>query len=341
MITTRQEAILNIIVSDYIKIANPIASDQIVAHYDLGVSSATIRNDVAELEEAGYLSRPHSSAGAIPLDKAYRFYVESMDIGIMPSVPQHIQSYVKRRLLQSERDIEQRVKFAANMLSDLVGNVAISTYPQAKVSTIRHLEVIPLHEFVAMIIVVLGQTKLKRQIIRFDEPIDRTQIEFSSNKIREAALGLTSKGINYQMPTLNALENSLLEIVLSILKAEDEDQYKDGYIHGLGNILSQPEFSQNSKLQAFLEGLETGAVVQTIVEETPIGEVVRVIIGRENRDDVLQHFGIVISQYGIPNEIVGTISAIGPTRMEYFKAIGSVKFISSVMTDLVEDVLAV
>ena len=341
MITARQEAILNIIVSEYIKIANPIASDQIVGHYDIGVSSATIRNDMAELEEAGYLSRPHSSAGAIPRDEAYRVYVESKRNNTTSNIPQHIQTYVKQRLLQSERDIEQQIKLAANTLSDLVGNMAISTYPRAKVSKIRHLELIPLQEFVVMLIVVLGQTKLKRQIIRFKEPIDRSQIELSGNKIRKVALGLTSKGINTKGPNLTDLEQNILEVVQSILIAEDEGHYKDVHIHGLGNILSQPEFSQNSKLQTFLEGLETGTVVQTIVEETPNGELVKVIIGRENRDNVLQPFGIVLCPYGIPNEVVGTICAIGPTRMEYFKAIRSVKFISSIMTDLVEGVLAV
>ena len=341
MITPRQKAILNIIVSDYIKIANPIASDQIVGHYDIRVSSATIRNDMAELEEAGYLSRPHSSSGAIPRDKAYRVYVESKGNSLASTIPQHIQAYVKRRLLQSDRDIEQQIKIASNTLSNLVGNMAISTYPQAKVSKIRHLELIPLQEFVVMLVVVLGQTKLKRQIIRFKEPIDRSQIEQSGNKIRKVALGLTSEGIKTKRPNFTDLEQDILEVVQSILKSEDEGHYKDVHIHGLANILSQPEFSQNSKLQAFLEGLETGTVVQAIVEETPNGELVKVIIGRENRDNVLQPFGIVICPYGIPNEVVGTICAIGPTRMEYFKAIRSVKYISSIMTDLVEGVLAV
>ena len=216
MITARQEAILNIIVSEYIKIANPIASDQIVGHYDIGVSSATIRNDMAELEEAGYLSRPHSSAGAIPRDEAYRVYVESKRNNTTSNIPQHIQTYVKQRLLQSERDIEQQIKLAANTLSDLVGNMAISTYPRAKVSKIRHLELIPLQEFVVMLIVVLGQTKLKRQIIRFKEPIDRSQIELSGNKIKKVALGLTSKGINTKGVGSNVIATSLSFFARSI-----------------------------------------------------------------------------------------------------------------------------
>ena len=166
MVTPRQETILNIIVSNYIRSASPIASDQIVGNYDLGVSSATVRNEVGELEEAGFLSRRHTSAGAIPEDKAYRFYVESI-MGVEEGhISPRTRASVRKQLIDVEREIDDWANVAAGILAGLVGNMAIATFPRAKESRIRHLELVHLQDLASMLIVVLEQARLRRQIIR-------------------------------------------------------------------------------------------------------------------------------------------------------------------------------
>ena len=338
MVTPRQEAILNIIVSNYIRTASPIASDQIVGNYDLGVSSATVRNEVGELEAAGFLSRPHTSAGAIPEDKAYRFYVESI-MGVEEGhISPRTRASVRKQLIDVEREIDDWANVAASILAGLVGNMAIATFPRAKESRIRHLELVHLQDLVSMLIVVLEQARLRRQIIRLKEPVDLAEIESSSNKVKSEIVGLTRREIQSKVMNLTPLEENLLEAINSILTEEDRNIYRDSYVDGLRNLLGQPEFAENEKVRALVEGIEGGSLVQAILDETPQGEVVRVVIGRENRDDALQPLSVVICQYGIPDEVVGSVSAVGPTRMEYSKAIAGVKFISSVMSDLVEGV---
>ncbi len=338
MVTPRQETILNIIVSNYIRSASPIASDQIVGNYDLGVSSATVRNEVGELEEAGFLSRRHTSAGAIPEDKAYRFYVESI-MGVEEGhISPRTRASVRKQLIDVEREIDDWANVAAGILAGLVGNMAIATFPRAKESRIRHLELVHLQDLASMLIVVLEQARLRRQIIRLKEPVDLAELESSSNKVKSEIVGLTRKEIQSKVMNLTPLEESLLEAINSILTEEDRNIYRDSYVDGLRNLLGQPEFAENEKVRALVEGIEGGSLVQAILDETPQGEVVRVVIGRENRDDALQPLSVVICQYGIPDEVVGSVSAVGPTRMEYSKAIAGVKFISSVMSDLVEGV---
>jgi heat-inducible transcriptional repressor len=338
MVTPRQETILNIIVSNYIRSASPIASDQIVGNYDLGVSSATVRNEVGELEEAGFLSRRHTSAGAIPEDKAYRFYVESI-MGVEEGhISPRTRASVRKQLIDVEREIDDWANVAAGILAGLVGNMAIATFPRAKESRIRHLELVHLQDLASMLIVVLEQARLRRQIIRLKEPVDLAEMESSSNKVKSEIVGLTRKEIQSKVMNLTPLEESLLEAINSILTEEDRNIYRDSYVDGLRNLLGQPEFAENEKVRALVEGIEGGSLVQAILDETPQGEVVRVVIGRENRDDALQPLSVVICQYGIPDEVVGSVSAVGPTRMEYSKAIAGVKFISSVMSDLVEGV---
>ena len=143
MVTQRQETILRLIVNDYITTAVPISSDGIARHRELGVSPATIRNDVADLEERDYLTRPHTSAGSVPLDKAYRFYVESILTLEEAHLPYEVQAAVRRELNRIEREIDEWANVAAAVLAKIVGNMAIATFPMAMQPRVKHVELVP------------------------------------------------------------------------------------------------------------------------------------------------------------------------------------------------------
>ena len=181
MLSSREQIILNLIVSDYIREATPIASESLARRYDLGVSSATIRNDVMELEQSGFLTRPHPSGGAIPLDKAYRLYVEKISVDGPSNLPSDVQTSIKQRLREVERDIDEWRHVAAAVLAGLVGNMAIATFPTSKESRIRHIELIGLKDVVGLLIVVFEQAKVKQQLVRFEDPIDPADIQIISN----------------------------------------------------------------------------------------------------------------------------------------------------------------
>ena len=336
MLTARQETILKLIVHEYTMTVGPIASETIARSHHLGVSPATIRKEVAELEEAGYLTRPHTSAGSVPMDKAYRFYVESL----VAAEPGHIHPMVRRsirkQLTEAERDTDEWASVAAVSLARLVGNMAIATFPKARESRVRHLELIQLQEFLAMLIVVVEQVRLRRHMIRLKEPVELVELEASTSKVKGQLLGLTRREIESKAMPLTPFEEELVQAAVLILREEDQAMYRDHYIDGLRNLLNQPEFAEKDRVRAIVEGVEDGSLVQAVLEETPDGGVVRVIIGQENRGDLLWPLSVVICQYGIPGEAVGAVGAVGPTRMEYSKTISGVKFMSSVMSELVE-----
>lgn len=336
MITKRQETVLQIIVDDYIKTASPIASDRIVRNNDLGVSPATIRNDVATLEDAGYITRPHTSAGSVPLDKAYRFYVEAQLPDEIEHIPLRARSRMRSQLSEVEQDVDVWATVAAELLAELAGNMAVATFPRSKESRVKHLELVPLQDMLLMLIVVLGQARLRRQLIRLEEPLNPSELEATTNKMNAQLTGLSRREINAKVMDLTPFEKDLAIATSAILMEEEKAAYRDHYVNGLRNLLNQPEFSENEKMRSVVSGVEDGSLIEAILKEAPEGRIVRVVIGQENDGDLLWPMSIVICQYGIPDQAVGAVGIIGPTRMEYPKAISGVKFMSALMSDLVE-----
>ena len=336
MLKPRQETILKLIVDDYIKSAVPVGSGSIARHDHLAVSAATIRNEVSELEELGYIARPYASAGSVPLDKAYRFYVESLVAMEVVTIPAMVRSSIRRQLSEVAQDTDSWASVAAAILSRLVGNMAIATFPKARESRVKHIELVPLEKFVTMLIIVIERARLKRHIIRFKDPVAPEELEASTTKVKSQLVGLTRREIETKAMRLSPLEEEVVAAAVLVLREEEHAVYRDHYVDGLRNLLTQPEFSENDKVRALVEGVEDGSLIQAILGETPDGSVVRVIIGRENRGDMLRPFSVVICQYGIPDAAVGAVGAIGPTRMEYTKTIASVDFVSSVMSEMVE-----
>ncbi len=338
MLTQRQETILNLIVDQYTQTAAPIGSETIARSCGLGVSSATIRKEVARLDEEGYITRSHPSSGSVPLDKAYRLYVESMAADAQSAVPPGTRRFVRRRLGDVERDLDEWTGAAATVLAQLVGNMAIATLPKARESRVRHLDLVRLQDFLAMLIVVMEQARLRRHLIRLEEAVGERQLEQAANRMRDQLHGLTRREIESKSVAANPLEEAVVDAAVVILREEERETYSEHYVDGLRNLLGQPEFEDNDRVRAIVEGLEDRSLVHAVLDETPDGDVARVTIGEENRGVLLWPLSIVICQYGIPHQAVGAVGAVGPTRMQYRETIANVQFMASVMSDLVETV---
>ena len=195
MLTLRQELLLNLIVSDYISDAAPIASASLTRMHNLGVSSATIRNEVAILEEQGYITRPHASAGSIPADKAYRLYVESVLADDTNELPSPARDVIRHQLVNVEHDIDAWGNVATALLAQLVGYMGIATFPKMKESRIRHIELVQVQDFVTMLIVVLEQARLRKHLVRLEDPVESVQLETISQRIRAELIGLNRREI--------------------------------------------------------------------------------------------------------------------------------------------------
>ena len=335
-LSVRERTILQLIVGDYIRGAAPVGSDALARRHDLGVSAATIRNDVVGLEQDGYLTRPHPSAGAVPQDKAYRVYVEAILEDAGAYLPVRVRASIKRRLSGDGRQVEEWRNSAAVVLAGLVGNMAIATFPASDEARIRHIGLIGLRDVLGLLIVVLDQARVRQQFVRFQEPVSGDELQSTGNKLNGLLGGKSSREIEGQDLELSGAEEEVVEKAVDILRAEDESMYEDHFLAGLVNLLSQPEYADKASVEVVIQSVEDGTLGRAVLAQAPRGPVVRVIIGQENAGEVLAPLSVVLGRYGIPGEAHGVIGAIGPVRMEYGRAIAGVEFVSRVMTDVVE-----
>ncbi len=334
MLSRRGEAILRSIVAQYIARAVPVPSQSLIDNDELAVSSATIRNEMAHLEEEGYITRPHPSAGSIPSDKGYRYYVETLGNIRLPSAQQLL---IRHLFHQVEGELEQWLSLAATLTAQLAQNVAIVAMPRAANFRFKHLEVIALQEELALIIVVLHGARLRQQLITFEQVIAQSELTEMANKLNAAYSDLTQPEILDKKVELSPTEEQLRNCLLKIMQAEDEQESERSYLDGLHFALNQPEFHQAQRLLTLMELVECRRLLRTIIPEEIVSQGVQVIIGKENKADSIQNCSVVISRYGLPEEAVGTIGVVGPTRMPYARTISAVSYLSLVLSQLVAE----
>jgi heat-inducible transcriptional repressor len=335
-LTARRRKILNIIVAEYIATAMPVASDLILRKYNLGVSSATIRNDMVFLEKEEYISRPHTSAGGVPLDKAYRHYVESIAKDI--ELSQEDQYQIRSSFNKVEEEIERWLKLAAAMMARLVSNAALVTFPKAGQYQLKHLELVSLHEFLALLIVVFSEAVLKQQLLTFQEPVTQDKLNMITNKLNSQYAGLTSNQISSRQLKTTTEEQRITNAVLDIMTAEDEMEYHAAYFEGLRLMLEQPEFVRKDSMLRIMRLVEAKDWLKPVLRQQGENERIQVVIGGESHDESLKDLSIVLSHYGVPQKVRGTIGIIGPTRMDYHKAISTVNYMSDFLSYLLTGV---
>ena len=329
----RREAILKIIVAEYIAMAVPVASQTIYHNYQLGVSSATIRNDMASLEEEGYIIRPHTSAGSIPQDKGYRYYVESLAQDV--KLPLDEQYHIRNLLYEVEDEFERWLKLAATLVARLVRNAALVTFPKTSQCRFRHVELVAVHEFLALLVLVLSEAILRRQFLSFNEPVTQEQLTSLANQLNAVYSGLTTSEISAKNLELPSGEDRLTNIIVEMMTTEDEMEYDGPYLEGLRLMLGQPEFVDKGRLLGIMELMEEKEWLGPVLRRRSDDEGVQVVIGEENQDEALRDLSLVFSRYGVADGVSGTIGVIGPTRMDYRRAISTVGCVSSVLSDLV------
>jgi heat-inducible transcriptional repressor len=334
MLSARSETILKSIVGQYIVRATPVPSQSIINDFELALSSATIRNEMAHLEQEGYITRPHPSAGSVPLDKGYRHYVETLSDIELPLAERLMVSHLFH---QVERDLEDWLSLAATLTAQLVQNVAMVTLPKPAQCRFRHLELVAIRDSLALVVLVLHGAMLRQQLITFDQAISQEELTAIANKFNDAYSGKTRDKISAKKLKLSAAEQLVSDCLLKIMRDEDEQEYEHSSLDGLHFTLNQPEFRRGEVGQILMELVDGRNLMRTITPQKMTGSQVKVIIGKENRAENIQKCSVVINRYGLPEEAVGVISVVGPTRMPYARTISAVHYISSVLSRLVAE----
>jgi len=318
-------------VSNYIDRAVPVPSQSIALESALGVSPATIRNEMARLEHEGYIIRPHHSAGSVPSDKGYRYHVESLKDVSLSESEQRLFSHLFH---QVERDLEKWLSLTATLLAQHVHNIAVVTSPRPSGCRFKHMELLFLQDTLALVILVLYGARVKEQLITFDEAVSQSSLTVISNKFNAAFSGLNREHIAEKEIELLPAEEQIKEILSRIMQDEDEQEYEEPHLDGFHFMLSQPEFIHSDRMRGLMELVEKRHLIKTIIPKELESQKVTVIIGTENEDDTFHDYSIVISKYGISNEAAGTIGVLGPTRMPYAHTIPTVNYLSRILSEL-------
>jgi len=332
MLSARTGTILKSIVGQYIAKAIPVPSQSIANDSEMGVSAATVRNEMAHLEQEGYIVRPHPSAGSIPSDKGYRYYVESLNDIILTSAEQRLISHLFH---QVEREIEKWLSLAATLIAQLVQNVAVVTIPKPVDCKFKYLELVALRDSLVLVVLILRGVQIRQRLITFAQVVSQPELTAIANKLNTVYSGLTSRQILAKDIGLSPVEQQITEHLAKMMQAEDEQEYEEPYLDGLHFMLNQPEFTHSRQMLSLMELVENRNLLKTIIPKGLASHQVQVVIGKENETEAFHNYSVVISKYGIPEEAIGTVGVVGPTRMPYAHTISTVGYLSLVLSGLV------
>ncbi len=335
MLSIRHQTILDFIVGEYVSNAAPVPSQTIAHHRGLGVSSATVRNAMADLESGGYIHRRHVSSGGIPSDKGYRYHVE-----MLPSeaaLSEHEEAEVNRRFQEVTEDVSLWTRLTADVLASMVRNVAIASVPRAGQTRIKRVELVSIQEALALLILVFQQATTKQRLIHLSDGMTQDDLTALSNKLSAVYGGSTYKGITAAAEDMDSAEAQVLEATKEIMLDEEIGRFEEPEVMGLHHILEQPEFSSPSKGRVLMEILEDRRLVKELISGLVSRDRFRVVIGNENEPGEMQECSVVASRYGSEDAVNGFIAVLGPTRLEYRRSIAAVRLLASVMGARVGD----
>jgi len=336
-LTPRQQTILGLVIREYVASTHPISSKMLLEHYDMGVSSATVRNEMALLEELGYLTHPHTSAGRVPTDMGYRFFVERL-LGDV-TLPATERRMIVHQFHQARLDLGQWMRLAATTLTRAARNAALVTAPQAEQSRFKHIELISTQGKLVLLILVLQGGNVQQQMLTLAEPLTQAELSQSTDLLNQVCAGLGAAEIRARVRNLPTFEAEVCDLVLEMMERCDSRITGEVYRDGLTEMLSQPEFIGTERSQGALRLLEERSFLDDFLTETLSPHVggVQVIIGSEGRWEELSSCSMVLARYGVPGFATGALGVLGPTRMPYGRAISAVRIVAELMSDLVYD----
>lgn len=334
LLTNRQLLILQVIVDDFIRSAQPVGSRSLAKKEEINLSSATIRNEMADLEELGYIEKTHTSSGRIPSEKGYRFYVDHL----LPPPNLKEQEIYKLKSVFAERiyEFEKIVQKSAKLLSELTNYTAIVLGPKVKDNKLRQFQIIPLNNEQAIAIIVTDKGHVENKVFSLPKLSNPSDIEKLVNILNERLIGVPISDLQDQLykETMQVLRENILNydlILQSVAEVLNVPTHEKLFFGGKTNILSQPEFHDIDKVKHLMDLIEQEESIYHLLKKIPSG--IHVKIGRENNLSAMENCSLITATYSVGDDQLGTIAILGPKRMEYSRVITLLKLLSSDMTN--------
>jgi len=343
VITERQKTILLLIVRDYIESesAQPIGSKRLAEHYNIKLSPATIRNEMAALTEMGFLRQPHTSAGRIPTEAGYRFFVSQMMY--RAELPESVQRTISHQFHQSSPDVEQWMTLAASILAHQSQGVSVVTAPHARKAKYKHVELISTQGRQVLMVLVMMGGEVSQQFLTLAEPVSQERLSQTASRLNGPLSGLTVDEIGALPARSDTLDNDILTLIVQDMRRSADSLSGEVYTDGLTNILSEPEFNETEDARRALKIFGEPSTLKDLLDRTSTGGNIgglQVLIGGEGVWEELRQCSMVIARYGVPGLATGALGVLGPMRMSYSKTIPTVRFVAGLLSDLVNDTIS-
>ncbi|MEA3349163.1 MAG: heat-inducible transcriptional repressor HrcA [Chloroflexota bacterium] len=341
-ISERQKIILALVIQEYVQQVQPISSKRLVDNYHLEYSSATIRNEMAFLTDVGYLQQPYTSAGRIPTEDGYRYFVSQL-MG-HTSLPSETRQTIQHQFYQARRDIDQWIRLAASVLARQSHGASLVTSLHSQQARLKRLEVISTHGRQALMVLVLEDGKIHQQLLKLSEPFSQESINAVTAWINKVAYRKDADAISKNIKLVDDdLKKDILKLAVDAMRSIDDVLTGNFYRDGLANVLTEPEFSEPSVAHRTLRFWEERSQLENLLLETvlsPDTSGIHVLIGGEGTWEDLSECAVVLSRYGVPGVASGALGVLGPTRMSYAHTISTVQFVANLLSDLVGDTLS-
>jgi heat-inducible transcriptional repressor len=340
-LTERQQSVLRAVVEDYVLTAVPVGSKTLVSRHGLNVSSATVRGAMAELEALGLLTHPHTSAGRVPSDLGYRLYVEALMREA--ALDRMDQLMIRHQFAQVQLTSNEWLRLAASILAASTSSASVVTPARSRRAKFSHLQLVELADHTRLCVLVLGDGKVSQR--RLDRntldrlgavnPIGQEDLDVVAATLNAELPGLVAPQVRRKIGRLGPVAAHVAEVVSQMLEEADGVSIEEVFTDGISNVLEQPEFAQSAKLRSVLDVLRRSDFLEQLLPVLTRGQGVHVIIGHENTIDAMHEVSLVFAPYGEPDTALGVLGVLGPTRMSYPRAIPTVRYLATLMNELI------
>ena len=337
-LSDRQKIILSLVVHEHTRTAQPVASKSLLKQYNLKISSATIRNEMNTLEEMGFLRQPHTSAGRVPTEEGYRFFVTNLVQHT--SLPSATRNMIAHQFYQARRGLDYWLPLAASVLANQSQAVSIVTAPHTQKVTFKHLELIATRGSQVLMVLVLVGGEIQQQIISFETGQTQEALSQLANQVNQLCENRTIEQISNLPPSDAANINLVLDAIKEQLSLANKLVTGELYLDGLSYVLGAPGFVDNEPANSPLKLLEERSMLDDLISRTVLTEDiggVQVLIGGEGTWQELQNYSVILTRYGIPDQLSGTLGILGPMRMPYRQTISTVRYVGELMSGFVSD----
>jgi heat-inducible transcriptional repressor len=323
----RKQDILKAVVREFTVTAVPVGSQALVSRHFINLSSATVRNELSELADLGYLVQPHTSAGRIPTDRGYRYFVDFlMDL---QQVPTQVETYIQGELRHAPADPQALLERVATTVAAVTQNAAVATLPHAPQARIKHLDLVSLEPTEVLLILLVEGNLIRQQVLRMTAATDQQELSRLAAKLNRDLAGKDRDAVALRLRRLGpGLEWEILTQMSATLELFERGAETLVLHDGVRNLLRQPEFAEASRLHQVLEVLEETRHLAELLQALVGDSEMQIVIGSENQAEQLRSCTVVLTTYGPTRRVRGVLGVLGPTRMDYGQVIARLQAVA-------------